>query len=918
MDYKDTLNLKPSPLPQKARLTQLEPRLLEKWGSINIYRKIVESRRGRPKYILHDGPPYANGNIHLGTAMNKIIKDMVVKSKSMAGFLAYYLPGWDCHGLPIEHKVSSELGEQAEKLSKLEIRKRCRAYAEKWVSVQREEFKRLGVFGEWDNPYLTMNPKYQADILSVFGDFVERGSVYRGQKPIHWCTHCLTALAEAEVEYNEHTSPSITVKFELKDGAEVLDFADSKKVYLVIWTTTPWTLPANNAIAMHPEFDYVALDVDGEVLVVADGLKEKFLQSIRKSDARTLEKFKASLLEGKKAIHPLHGRESLVILGDFVTLDAGTGLVHIAPGHGQEDYEVGLKYNLPVYSPVDDRGRFTSDVEFFAGMEVHEANSAINKKLRELGALLSEEKITHSYPHCWRCKNPVIFRSTPQWFISMDKTGLRQKALKAIESVQFIPHWGRQQITGMVAERPDWCISRQRAWGVPITAFYCKCGEVILDHKIIRHVVKIFEREGADAWYAKSEKELLPEGTKCPRCGGVELRKEEDILDVWFDSGVSWAAVLVPNPDLSYPCDLYLEGKDQHRGWFQSSLLASVGARDIAPYRAVMTCGFVIDENDRPYSKSSGNYVPLPQMIEKYGAEIIRMWVASSDYREDVRMSEQTMARLTEAYRKIRNTARFIIANLYDFDPAVHSVPESQMPELDRWALARYRQMCARIKKAYEDFEFHKVHFALVDFCSVDMSAIYLDVLKDRLYVSAPDDPARRASQTALWTILTGMVRLMAPIITFTAEEIWELIRKDDMPESVHVALFPEDMPLGEDEKLLEKWDKLLEVRSAITKALEDARKAGLIGSSQEAFVTLTAPSQDGWVKENSALIKELAIVSGLKVENGDGELSVKVEKSPGKKCLRCWNWGEDVGSHGSHEQICDRCADVLKKISAL
>jgi len=916
MDYKSTLNLRPSELSQKARLAQLEPRLLEKWRKMNIYAGIVAAHRGQPRYILHDGPPYANGSIHLGTAMNKIIKDMVVKSRAMMGFEASYVPGWDCHGLPIEHKVAGELGAEAEKLGKLEIRKRCRAYAMKWIDAQRGEFKRLGVFGDWDNPYLTMNYPYEAIILREFGNLVGRGSVYRGQKPIHWCSHCLTALAEAEVEYDDHTSPSITVKFALKEAPSQLDFLKGRKNFLVIWTTTPWTLPANNAIAMHPSFDYVALDVDGEALIVAEGLKDSFLESIGKGESPVLGRFKAETLEGAKAVHPLHGRESLVILGDFVTLDTGTGLVHIAPGHGQEDYEVGLKYGLPVYAPVDDRGRFTSDVEYFAGTNVFEANPAINRKLKELGALLNEQKLTHSYPHCWRCKNPVIFRSTAQWFISMDKTGLRKKALEAIEGVTFIPPWGRQQITGMVQERPDWCVSRQRAWGVPIAAFYCKCGEVLLNQKVIEHVVGIFEKEGADAWYARTEAELLPPETKCPKCGGTEFRKEEDILDVWFDSGVSWAAVLIPNPDLKYPCDMYLEGKDQHRGWFQSSLLTSVGTRDIAPYKTVMTCGFVIDEHGRPYSKSSGNFVPLPEMIEKYGAEVIRMWVASSDYREDVRMSEQTMTRLSEAYRKIRNTARFMIANLYDFDPAKNSVPEDRMSELDRWAMARYRQLVGRIREAYESFEFHKAHFALVDFCSVDMSAIYMDVLKDRLYVSAPDDKARRSSQTVLWTALVGMLRLMAPVITFTADEIWELVRRGDMPESVHMTQFPNDLPRPEDAVLLERWEKLLEVRAALTKALEEARKSGLIGGSQEAKVVIHAKSDNTFVRENAQLLKELAIVSALETRVSDSPLSVSIEKAPGAKCQRCWNWGEDVGVHDGNEQICDRCANVLKELN--
>ncbi len=928
MNYKDTLNLKPSPLPQKAKLPELEPRMVKMWADMDVYNKIIEARKDDPVYILHDGPPYANGNIHLGTAMNKIIKDLVVKSRAMAGHKAHYIPGWDCHGLPIEHKVTTELGDAARSMKKNEIQKKCRAYAEKWIDVQREEFERLGVFGDWKNPYLTMRYKYEATIMEIFAELVESGCVYRGEKPIHWCSSCLTALAEAEVEYYEHTSPSIMVKFKLNGKPpKELDFVGDRDLYPVIWTTTPWTLPANNAIAMHPDYDYVVVDVDGEALIVAEGLLNLFLNDIDRVGAPVLGKFKASSLEGAEAVHPLHGGKSRIILGDFVTLDAGTGLVHIAPGHGQEDYEVGLEYGLPVYAPVDEEGRFTRDVAEFAGMHVFEADPAIVDFLKEKGALLDTREMAHSYPHCWRCKNPVIFRATSQWFISMDKTGLRQSALKAVEGVEFIPHWGQRQISGMVGDRADWCISRQRAWGVPIPAFYCECGEALLRADVIREAAKIVAGEGIEGYFKRGADELLPEGTKCPHCGNSELKKEEDILDVWFDSGVSWAAVCEKRPELTYPVDLYLEGKDQHRGWFQSSLLTSVAARDKAPYRAVMTCGFVVDDTGRPYSKSSGNYVPLNELIDRHGAEIIRLWVASSDYREDVRMGKETMKRLSEAYRKIRNTARFLVGNLYDFDSEKHKLDESAMHELDRWIMARYRRLVERVADAYERFEFHRVYHSLLDFCTVDLSAVYLDVIKDRLYVSAPEDRGRRAVQAVMCEILQGLVKLMAPVITFTAEEIWQLIRTGDMPESVHMTTFPREKPPDSDAELLERWEKLLQVRYAISKALEEARREKIIGSNQEAKVTLAG--EGPLLKaatDYSELVREIAIVSQVDFSAGGGEgfirpedadgLLVRVEHASGKKCLRCWNWGEDVGSHGEHEEVCERCANVLSRLS--
>ncbi|MCJ7593939.1 MAG: isoleucine--tRNA ligase, partial [Desulfobacterales bacterium] len=845
MDYKETLNLPKTGFPMKANLVKREPEMIEKWEREDLYHKIRKSSKGRKTYMLHDGPPYANGNIHMGTAFNKVLKDIIIKSRQMAGFDAPYVPGWDCHGLPIEHKVDSELGLRKTEMSLVEIRKYCRMYAEKYINIQRNEFRRLGVLGEWQEPYLTMNFAYEATIVREFGKFALSGATYKSKKPIYWCTSCQTALAEAEVEYGEHTSPSIFVKFPMiSDLGERFASLKGKKVSIVIWTTTPWTIPANLAIALHPDFEYVAVDTgDDRVLILAEGLMDRCMDAFAIKNYQVIEEFKASSLEKLKAKHPLYDRESLIVLAPYVTLEAGTGCVHTAPGHGREDYETGLQYNLDIYSPVDDRGRFTEDVGFFAGLDVFEANPIVTERLRMAGSLLKEEAISHEYPHCWRCKKPVIFRSTEQWFISMEKTELRKKALKAIKEVSWIPGWGQDRIYGLIENRPDWCISRQRAWGVPITVFYClECGKVIISKEINEHVAGMVEKAGADVWFTEPEENLMPPGTICPHCSSRRFEKEMDILDVWFDSGVSYAAVMEAREGLESPSDLYLEGSDQHRGWFHSSLLCSVGTRGEAPYKSVLTHGFVVDGTGKAMHKSAGNVISPEDLIKNYGAEIIRLWVAGEDYRDNIRLSEEILQRLTEAYRRIRNTCRFILGNLFDFDSSKDSVPYEEIEELDRWALNRLQEMNERVQKAYDRFEFHPVFHNLHNFCVLDLSSFYLDIIKDRLYVSPSKSKGRRSAQTAMKEILEVLVRLMAPILSFTADEIWQYLKDDGRSPSVHMDLFIPVKEEYKDPELAARWESLMRVRKEVTKALENTRRERSIGHSLDASITLGLP----------------------------------------------------------------------------
>jgi isoleucyl-tRNA synthetase len=927
MDYKDTLNLPKTDFPMRASLSKKEPELLKKWEDMKIYHKIREVSKGRQTYILHDGPPYANGDIHLGTALNKIIKDLVIKSKNMVGFDSIYVPGWDCHGLPIEHQVDKELGPKKAELSQAEKRRYCRKYAEKYVGIQRGEFKRLGVFGEWEDPYLTMSYEYEAITVAEFAKLVLSGDVYKGKKPVYWCASCKTALAEAEVEYGDHTTESIFIKFPVVDDISVIrPKLKGKTVYMVIWTTTPWTIPANLAIAAHKDFSYAAVETDKGVLVVAEDLVDYCMQAFGIGTYSIIDTFPGNILEGIKCRHPFIDRHSVMILAPFVTLDAGTGLVHIAPGHGQEDYEIGLEYGLDNYAPVDEDGNFTDDVAFFAGKFVFDANRAVIDKLIEVGTLLGEVEISHSYPHCWRCKKPIIFRSTEQWFISMEKNRLRENALRAINSVQWIPGWGKDRIYGMVENRPDWCISRQRLWGVPIAVFYCShCKNVISTKESFDRIVGLMREHGADVWFEMDAKELLPPGTVCPKCKNDQFLKETDILDVWFDSGVSHAAVLETRKDLSSPCDMYLEGSDQHRGWFHSSLLESVGTRNRAPYRSVLTHGFVVDGEGKKMSKSVGNVIDPQNIIDKYGAEILRLWVAAEDYTVDIRISDEILQRLVEAYRRIRNTSRFILGNLYDFDYDKDLVKYADMEEMDRWILHRLQEVVQRVRKAYEDYQFHVVYYTIYNFCTVDLSAVYLDVSKDRLYTSKAGSNARKSAQSAMYIILDSITRLLAPILTFTAEEVWSYLpERQGKPSSVHLALFPEVSSEYLNPELGEKWKTLLAVKGEISRAIETARKAKTVGHPLDAMVEISAKDKlRSLLEKNLETIKQLNIISDIKIADDLGAatyesaelegLKVSVAKARGEKCQRCWMLSTTVGSSPEFPGVCGRCLENLK-----
>ncbi|TWJ19050.1 isoleucine--tRNA ligase [Geobacter argillaceus] len=927
MEYKDTLNLPTTDFPMKANLNQREPEVLATWEKNGLYAAIEEQGKGKPLYVLHDGPPYANGHIHIGHALNKILKDIILKGKRMEGFNAPYVPGWDCHGLPIELQVEKNLGSKKHEISKLEMRRECRKYAEKFIAIQRDEFKRLGVLGDWDNPYLTMNYEYEGQTAAELAKFAHNGSLYRGKKPVHWCSSCVTALAEAEVEYADHTSPSIYVKFALQDDiATAVPALAGKRVSVVIWTTTPWTIPANLAIALHPEFTYAALEVNGEVLIVAEGLKDAFLAA-NKLEGRVLATFPAQVLERKRCKHPFYDRDSIVLLGEHVTLEAGTGCVHTAPGHGQEDYELALKEGLEIYNPVDNHGKYLSNLEFFGGQFVFSANPLVIEKLQEVGALVGAGQVSHSYPHCWRCKKPIIFRATEQWFISMEANGLRKQSLASIEEVQWIPKWGKERIYGMIENRPDWCISRQRTWGVPITAFSCTaCGEYLADGALMDHVAAIFKEQSADAWFEWDAEKLLPADTKCPQCGASTFSKEMDILDVWFDSGVSHAAVLEPNPKLASPADMYLEGSDQHRGWFHSSLLESVGTRGRAPYKNVLTHGFVVDGQGRKMSKSVGNVVAPEEVIKKYGGEILRLWVAAQDYRDDIRISQEILTRLSEAYRRIRNTCRYILGNISDFDPAKDSVPFDKMPELDRWALHQLELLKEKVLKSYGEYEFHVLYHAVNGFCTVEMSAFYLDILKDRVYTSRKDSVERKSAQTVMYLILDSLVRLTAPVLSFTSDEVWGYM-PGEREASVHLAQFPALNPEWKDDRLVERWERIMKVRAEVSKALEQARVAKTIGHSLDAKVTINAAALEAVqlheFNENNSL-RDVFIVSavdlttpivpgsGYRSEAVDG-LTILVTAAPGEKCERCWCYSEELGSESDHPTICPKCTAAVK-----
>jgi len=927
MDYKKTLNLPVTNFPMKANLSEREPDQLESWKESCLYDKIRNISKGREMFILHDGPPYANGNIHIGTALNKILKDIIVRSRQMSGFDAVYVPGWDCHGLPIEHNVDKELGSKKKDVSQTDFRKLCRSYAEKYVDIQREEFKRLGVMGEWDNPYLTMNYNYESIIARECCKFALDDSLFRSKKPIHWCCSCKTALAEAEIEYHDEPSPSIFVKFPLIDDSGIPALKD-KKVNLIIWTTTPWTLPANLAVALHPDFVYAVVETgDDEVFILAKDLVDSCMSIFGISDFSIIAEINAKKLEHKKCRHPLYNRESLIILAVHVTLDAGTGCVHTAPGHGRDDYEVGLLYDLDPYSPVNEKGCFTDDVEFFKGQFVFKANNGIVDKLKDSGALVAQESISHSYPHCWRCKKPVIFRATPQWFISMDKTGLREKSLDEIDRVKWIPAWGRERMYGMIKNRPDWCVSRQRAWGVPITLFYCeKCESVFINHETANKISELFEKHGADVWFEKQAWEFLSQDAVCQKCGHNKFVKETDILDVWFDSGVSHAAVIEQRSNLRWPADLYLEGSDQHRGWFQSSLLTAVGTRGRAPYKSVLTHGFVVDAKGRKMSKSIGNVIAPKKVIDRYGAEILRLWVSASDYRDDIRISENILKQLSDSYRRIRNTCRFMLGNLYDYDPKTDRAPYESMPDIDKFALHKLQELIEKILKAYENFEFHVIYHTLHNYCTLDLSAFYLDILKDRLYTLPPQSIERRSVQTVMYIILDSVVRIMAPILSFTAEEIWRFMPDiKEKESSVHLSSLPKANESWKNEKLAQKWEAIIKVRGEVTKALEEARAKKKIGHSLDAVVTISANEElyeELYAYEED--LKTIFIISGASLVKGEKldqayespdieGLAILVEPAISDKCERCWIHDPSVGLNPELPTICSRCEKVLK-----
>ena len=975
MDYKNTLNLPVTKFAMKANLAAREPEQLKAWEESGLYQKIRQSSSGKETFILHDGPPYANGHLHMGHAINKILKDIIIRSRQMAGFDAPYVPGWDCHGLPIEHNVDQKLGSKKKEMTPVEIRQACRKYAEGFVDIQRDEFKRFGVGGDWNNPYLTMHNAYEARIAKECGEFALSGDMFLGKKPIYWCCSCETALAEAEIEYKDHGSPSIYVKFPLKDDiADLLPalktasacvcktegWCDSTKdISIVIWTTTPWTIPANLAICLHPEFEYCAVKTSSQgIMIIAKELVQKVMSQFSIQDYTIIGDIASTSLENRKCSHPLYGRDSLIILGTHVTLEAGTGCVHTAPGHGADDHIVALRYGLEPYSPVNDNGCFTDEVEGFAGQFILKANGAIIDELAKRNALLKHENMTHSYPHCWRCKKPVIFRATPQWFISMDGQGLRQKSLEAIDRVEWIPSWGKARIYSMIEHRPDWCLSRQRSWGVPIPVFHCnKCSEVYVTKESVDKIHALFTENSSDIWFEKEADFLMPDGAVCAKCGSRDFKKDQNILDVWFDSGVSHAAVLEEREGLRRPADLYLEGSDQHRGWFHSSLLTAVGRTGSAPYKAVLTHGFVVDSQGKKMSKSVGNVVAPEKIIKQHGADILRLWAASADYRDDVRISDNIITQLSDAYRRIRNTCRFMLGNLFDFNPATDISPVDGMSDMDRFMLHKLGLVLNKSIKAYDTYEFHTVYHTVYNFCTVDLSAFYLDIIKDRLYTFPAGDKARRDAQTVMYLTLDSITRLLAPILPFTTEEVWREmpsfdgqsdqkdpegnkaggIKKDGgKAESVHLTLRPVAKPAWQDDNLAAKWEKIMDVRSEVTKALEDARVTKEIGHSLDASIGIYVDDvdvreilssfgkdlRDVFIVSDASLLSE-PVEKSLSSKELTGELAnrgikafqITVKKAQGDKCDRCWKYDTTTGSREDHPGTCSRCSGALDQI---
>ena len=915
-NYKDTLNLPRTDFPMKASLPKRELSMLARWEQSKLYEKMIDSRRNAPVFVLHDGPPYANGDVHIGTALNKILKDIVVRYAAMTGHRAPYLPGWDCHGLPIELKVQKDIEKSREKLSAAQMRARCRAYAEKYVGIQREQFKRLGGWGDWAHPYLTMSPEYEHAIVATFYEMRRGGYIYRALKPGYWCISCGTALAAAtaESEYKNHKSPSIWVKFPVKGEANT---------FVLVWTTTPWTLPANLAIALHPDVDYVMAEVGNERWILAEKRLAAVMEKAGAALGTVRRKAKGRELVGEKLVarHPFIERDSPLVLAEYVTTEEGTGCVHTAPGHGLEDAETGDKYKLEprCYSPLDDAGRFVDDgmvPKWLVGKNVWAANPLVIEHLKKAGALVGEEEIEHSYPHCWRCKNPIIFRATQQWFVNVDNDTLRERALSAVRDpkrIRFVPEWGRLRSGGMLEERPDWCISRQRVWGVPIPVVSCsQCGHDFREAE--EKILKLVGERGIDCWFTMTASELVG-ADKCPKCGASELKKEEDILDVWFESGCSHRAVLQGNPRMKFPADVYLEATDQHRGWFQVSLLTALATgKRVPPFRTVITHGLRLDTEGKKISKSSGIPVNADDYVNRFGADVIRLWFISEDYTHDVIQSDEKLAAVGEVYRKIRNTLRILLANLYDFDPAKHTVAREKMAEIDRWFISRLQGLIADLAEAYEQYDYHRVFHLLNGFCTVEISSFYIDVMKDPLYTLAPDSADRRSAQTAIFEVVATLAKLIAPVLPFTADEVWGFLpgRKE---ESVHLAKFPTADAARRDVELEGRWERLLEVRRVASLELEKARQAGLIGKSLEAQVEIepdTTATRE-WLEKLGPGLERVLIVSQVRLlQVGDGELRARVSHAGGRKCVRCWRWTEDVGADGGHAELCGRCAEVI------
>ncbi|MFH1613268.1 MAG: isoleucine--tRNA ligase [bacterium] len=961
MNYTPTLNLPKTKFQMKAQLSKNEPEIFKMWEEWVLYQKIKEKSKEKPKFILHDGPPYPNGDIHLGTAFNKCLKDLIIKFKTMSGYNTCYVPGWDCHGMPIENIILKQLGEEKYKLSRIEIRNKCKDYALKYVDTQRTQFKRLGVLGEWDNPYLTLSYHYEAKILEIFKELVEKGYIFKGLRPIHWCATCETALAEAEVEHSDHISPSIYVKFKVIDGKNLIPIENT---YIIIWTTTPWTLFGNVAVALHPDFEYVVLKIGEEKWILSKNLVELFLSKMNlpringdgsslqgkyiinsansslsqetedswhsqiknSKPIEILKTIKGKDLEHVVCQHPLVDRTSSVILANFITNEVGTGCVHIAPGHGQEDYAASLKYNLPIIVPVDSKGKFTNEVKDFQGMFVFKTNVLIIEKLKQLNILLFTENISHSYPYCWRCHNPIIFRATSQWFMNLNHNNLKEKAIEAIHQSKWIPAWGEEKIVNMVKTRPDYCLSRQRIWGTPIPVFHCKnCEKELINIEAINKTIEKTKKQGIEFWFQENTSYLLPSNITCSSCGEKEFIQDLDIVDVWFESGVSWAAVLEENDQLTFPADIYLEATDQHRGWFQSSLLPSVASRNKAPYKMVITHGLILDEKGKKMSKSRGNVVNPLEIIEKHGADVLRLYFFSVDFTTDICISEKNLQSIIEIYRKIRNTCRYILGNLYDFNPETDSIPFQEMKEIDKFALMELQELIKKTTSSYENYEFHKVMYFIKNYCILDLSSFYLDVLKDRLYVSIANSQERKSAQTVLYKIISTLAKLIAPLLPYTAEEVWQYIfKKKDDPISIHLTEWPKIKQEIMDKNLQEKWVHLLKIREKILKSLEISRENKQIGQSLEAKIILYPKNDEikNFLKENEQILEDISIVSEFQVseikEIEQEDFEIKVEKALGEKCNRCWMYKKSVGEDLKYNDVCQRCGNILNNLSIL